>query len=113
MSTDLRVIGERIETLLDALRATPSQRIGDQAEELVKLVTELYGAGLERIVELVPDQLDVLLADPLVLNLILLHGLHPVSLAARIEGALASVRPLLGHHGGDVELLDIDEAAGA
>ena len=113
MSTDLRVIGERIETLLDALRATPSQRIGDQAEELVKLVTELYGAGLERIVELVPDRLDVLLADPLVLNLILLHGLHPVSLAARIEGALASVRPLLGHHGGDVELLDIDEAAGA
>jgi Fe-S cluster biogenesis protein NfuA len=113
MATDLRVIGERIETLLDALRATPSQRVGDQAEELVRLVTELYGAGLERIVELVPDRLDVLLDDPLVLNLILLHGLHPVDLRTRIEQALESVRPLLGHHGGDVELLDIDEDAGA
>jgi Fe-S cluster biogenesis protein NfuA len=113
MSTDLRVIGDRIETLLDQLRATPSQRIGDSAEELVRLVTELYGAGLTRIVELVPDRLDDLIADPLVLNLLLLHGLHPVDLRTRVEDALASVRPLLGHHGGDVELLDIDEQVGA
>jgi Fe-S cluster biogenesis protein NfuA len=40
------------------------------------------------------------------------HGLHPQSLAERVEGALATVRPLLGAHGGDVELLEIDEDAG-
>jgi len=39
--------------------------------------------------------------------------LHPSSLEARVEGALAKVRPFLGRHGGDVELLGIDDALGA
>jgi Fe-S cluster biogenesis protein NfuA len=43
----------------------------------------------------------------------LLHGLHPEGLARRVERALEGVRPLLGSHGGDVELLDVDEAVGA
>jgi Fe-S cluster biogenesis protein NfuA len=41
------------------------------------------------------------------------HGLHPDGLRSRVESALASVRPFLQHHDGDVELLDIDENAGA
>jgi Fe-S cluster biogenesis protein NfuA len=113
MGADLRVIGERIEALLDQVRAAPTPRFGDAAEELVRLVTELYGAGLARVVELVPDRLDVLLEDELVGALLALHGLHPLELKARVEGALESVRPMLGHHAGDVELLDLDEAAGA
>ena len=113
MSTDLRVIGERIEALLDQVRAAPTPRFGEAAEELVRLVTELYGAGLTRVVELVPDRRDELLKDELVGALLTLHGLNPLDLKARVEGALESVRPMLGHHAGDVELLDIDEDAGA
>jgi Fe-S cluster biogenesis protein NfuA len=41
------------------------------------------------------------------------HGLHPDELAGRVDAALASVRPLLANHGGDVELLDLDEEVGA
>ena len=113
MGTDLRVIGERIEALLDQVRAAPTPRFGEAAEELVRLVTELYGAGLARMVELVPDRLDVMLKDELVGSLLTLHGLNPLDLKARVEAALESVRPMLGHHAGDVELLDIDEDAGA
>ena len=38
-------------------------------------------------------------------HLLLLHGLHPVPLEARVRAALDEVRPYLESHGGDVELL--------
>ena len=52
-------------------------------------------------------------ADELVASLLLVQGLHPDSLDARVEGALASVRPFLAKHGGDVELLALDDELGA
>jgi Fe-S cluster biogenesis protein NfuA len=114
---NLRAAGDRIEQLVDELRATAEPRTCDRAEELLRLVTELYGAGLARVVELAgttaPGVVDALVADDLVGSLLLVHGLHPDSLARRVEAALAQVRPLLSSHGGDVELLELDEAAGA
>jgi Fe-S cluster biogenesis protein NfuA len=114
---NLRATGDRIEQLLDELRATSEPRTCARAEELLRLVTELYGAGLARVVELAggsaPGLVDALVADDLVASLLLVHGLHPESLAHRVEAALDTVRPLLSSHGGDVELLDLDEAAGA
>jgi Fe-S cluster biogenesis protein NfuA len=114
---NLRATGDRIEQLVEELRATAEPRTCARAEELLRLVTELYGAGLARVVELAyasaPDLVDALVADELVASLLLVHGLHPESLAQRVEAALAKVRPLLSSHGGDVELLDLDEAAGA
>jgi Fe-S cluster biogenesis protein NfuA len=41
------------------------------------------------------------------------QGLHPQTLDNRVEGALVSVRPFLAQHGGDVELLGLDEELGA
>ena len=107
--------GERISSLLDALGSGgPVAR--DRAEELVRQVTELYGAGLERILQLLdrqgvlsPATVSALTSDPLVSGLLLIHGLHPVDLPGRVAGALDSVRPYLGSHGGDVELLGISE----
>jgi Fe-S cluster biogenesis protein NfuA len=114
---NLRAAGDRIEQLVDELRATADPRTRDRAEELLRLVTELYGAGLARVVELAgataPGLVDALVADDLVGSLLLVHGLHPGSLADRVEAALDQVRPLLSSHGGDVELLELDEEAGA
>jgi Fe-S cluster biogenesis protein NfuA len=114
---DLRATGDRIEQLLDELQAAALPRIYEKAEEALRLVTELYGAGLARVCELVgpaaPELLDQMAADPLVSALLLVHDLHPESLVPRLETALAKVRPLLASHGGDVELLDVDEAAAA
>jgi Fe-S cluster biogenesis protein NfuA len=115
--TDIRAIGDRIERLLDQLAANGDAHAVEQAEELLRLVTELYGAGLARIVELVAADDPVLVrrlaADELVAGLLIVHGLHPDSLVARVQRALDSVRPYLGQHGGDVELLDVDGGAGA
>ena len=114
---DLQAVGERIEALLDHLRATADPRVRDTAEELLRLVTDLYGAGLARVVELVeadaPDLMPRLVDDELVGSLLVVHDLHPDDLRARLEAALESVRPFLGAHGGDVELLDVDAAVGA
>jgi Fe-S cluster biogenesis protein NfuA len=114
---NLRATGDRIEQLLDELQSTADPRSYDRAEELLRLVSELYGAGLTRVVELASEQapglMDALVGDELVASLMLVHGLHPDSVARRVEGALAQVRPLLAAHAGDVELLGIDEEAGA
>ena len=45
---------DRIEDAPDQLRATPIPGCSSQAEELLRPVTELYGAGLARVVELLP-----------------------------------------------------------
>src|SRR3984893_11100299 len=107
-----RSAGDRIRTWLDAT-AAGGVAARDRAEQLVREVVELYGAGLSRIVAAVDDQadpsmLDRLVADDLVASLLLVHGLHPHDVRRRVSDALDRVRPYLGSHGGDVHLLDID-----
>jgi len=114
---DLRSVGERLEHLLEELRSLePTAR--QRAEECIRLVTDLYGAGLSNVLEIVVEAgdaavLDKLVSDSLVANLLVLHGLHPFDLPTRIDAALDKVRPYLASHGGDVEVLDVDEEAGA
>ena len=111
--SDPRAAGERIEQLVGALGAAgPVAR--DRAEELVRVVVELYGAGLERLLEIVDDggaltesTVDALANDDLVSGLLVVHGLHPYGVVERVQRALESVRPYLGSHGGDVELLGV------
>ncbi|MGH9300908.1 MAG: NifU family protein [Acidimicrobiales bacterium] len=114
---NLRAAGDRIENLLDELKAATDPRAFDRIEELMRLVTELYGAGLARVVELAQTsgavRLEDLTGDDLLSSLLLVHGLHPESLVVRVEKALAEVRPFLAGHGGDVELIDIDAEVGA
>jgi Fe-S cluster biogenesis protein NfuA/nitrite reductase/ring-hydroxylating ferredoxin subunit len=102
-----RTAGERIEALLDALSAGgPIAR--ERAEQLVREVVDLYGGGLDRIVALTDAvTLGRYADDDLVASLLLVHGLHPHDARRRVADALDGVRPYLGSHGGDVELLDI------
>lgn len=109
MST-ARTVGDRIEALLSGLR---SGRDKDTAEELVRLLVEMYGDGLTRVVALLrehdPALVDRLTEDDLVESLLLLHDLHPVDVDTRIQRALDRVRPYLGSHAGGVEYLGVDD----
>jgi len=112
-SLDMRAVGDRIEALLAEVRASVDRPTWELVEDTIASVTELYGGGLARILELVSaDDVGRLMADDLVASLLILHGLHPLDLAARVDAALESVRPYLGSHGGDVEVLEIDEQHG-
>ena len=112
-ATDPRAVGERIERLLEASSAGgPVAR--ERAEELVQLVVELYGAGLERLLEIAHETgrlddplLDALADDELVSGLLLVHGLHPYGVVDRVARALASVQPLLQAEGAAARLLDV------
>ena len=112
----LQYTGERIDALLDA-SGSGGVVARERAEELVRLTADLYGAGMERILDIAYDAghltdevLAALAADELVANLLIVHGLHPYGVDLRVEQALESVRPYLGSHGGDVELLEVTEA---
>jgi hypothetical protein len=64
----------------------------DAAVKALQAVVALYGAGLERILELAPQLGPMLAEDELVAHLLLVHGLHPVALSSRVEGGVADVR---------------------
>jgi Fe-S cluster biogenesis protein NfuA/nitrite reductase/ring-hydroxylating ferredoxin subunit len=99
----------RIEALLGEVEALGDPAARDTATELVGALVELYGEGLARVVAHLDGSAAALADDELVSHLLLLHGLHPVPLEARVRGALDEVAPYLGSHGGGVELLGVDD----
>ena len=111
----LRHDGDRIEALLEELQATAGPPTWLRVEELVQRLVTLYGAGFSRMLDHAraagapDDALAGRLADDELLSgLLLLHGLHPATAEERIVRALAQVRPYLGSHAGDIELVALE-----
>jgi len=104
--TGAQETGARVEALLAELRARSGPEAADLAEELVTCLVRLYGAGLEAIMRTIGDDqrlAALLIADPLVESLLLVHDLHPLDAGARIRRAL-------GRLGVGAEFLGIDDA---
>jgi Fe-S cluster biogenesis protein NfuA/nitrite reductase/ring-hydroxylating ferredoxin subunit len=104
---------QELQTLLDSAEGSEARAL---AEELVSTIVQMYGAGLERILETLleagPEGARIaagLGEDPLVATLLLIHDLHPVPLEERVQAALDSVRPYMDSHGGNVELLSLSD----
>jgi len=115
--TSVARAGERIEELLASLRSRGGGA-AETAEELVRLLVGVYGDGLAAIMAALAEEggpgramIDRLAADPLVEGLLLLHGLHPLDVDARIQRALDQVRPYLGSHAGGVQYLGVTDGA--
>ncbi len=107
---------ERVQELLGSLDEIADPVAQQRVQELIGTVLELYGAGLERVLGIVSDAGDdalpirnALLDDGVVSSLLLIHGLYPISLEERVMEALDSVRPFLASHGGNVELLSVED----
>jgi len=103
-----------VEDLLERLDELPDGPVRDLARDLVAALVALYGAGLERMVEEMAARDDgsiaaALAGDELVSHMLMLHGLHPVPLADRVRAAIEDQRPFLASHGGNVELVAIEE----
>ena len=104
----------RVEGLLERLERLPDPDARETATEVVQALLDLYGEGLGRIVEVLAAHDDGTLArelseDELVAHLLLLHGLHPVPVEERVREALEGVLPYLESHGGNVQLLGVEE----
>jgi Fe-S cluster biogenesis protein NfuA len=105
----------RIEALIESLEklSNPAARV--VARELVQTLLALHGAGLERMLEITRQQdgettVAAWGSDDLVGNLLMLHGLHPVSLETRARKALDAVQSLIRCHGGQLELVAVTES---
>jgi Fe-S cluster biogenesis protein NfuA len=93
---EVRALVERVEGLLEGLDA--------RGVEAMQALVVLYGEALARFVGGADPVEDELLS-----HLLLLHDLHPVDVETRVRRALEDVRPYLGSHGGDVELVGVED----
>ncbi|HTU20093.1 MAG TPA: NifU family protein [Gemmataceae bacterium] len=105
---------QRLEKLLQEAEQAAPLAARERTREIVQTLLDIHAAGLEKILEGIAaigkeglTVIDALARDDLVGSLLLLHGLHPLDLEARVRQALDQVRPALRGHGGDVELLEV------
>lgn len=106
---------QRIEELIEKIDSVANPQLRSSAVELVQSLMELHGEGINRLLEIVAEDhsgqaiIDTMGEDELVGGILMLYGLHPVDFETRVRKALDKVRPYLKSHGGNVELLAVDE----
>src|SRR3984885_13161724 len=112
---DAQKAGERVEALLAELGAQAGPQVAATAEKLVSCLVDLSGAGLTEIVKIIgavasgPLLMPRLAGDPLLESLLLLHDLHPLPVADRVQRAIEAVMPQLGAHPGEVTVDGVDD----
>jgi Fe-S cluster biogenesis protein NfuA/nitrite reductase/ring-hydroxylating ferredoxin subunit len=88
-----------------------------QTEQIIQALMELHGIGISQMMDIIWEEGAVgeaiirekLPQDDLINALLLMHNLHPLHLADRVQGALDKVRPYMQSHGGEVEVLSVED----
>jgi Fe-S cluster biogenesis protein NfuA len=111
---DLKARAAQVEALVGEIESFKEPEARAKTTELLQALLQLYGEGLARMLGIVAERdqavLDLLVRDELIAHLLLLHGLHPIPLEARVAAALEHVHSYLQAHGGHVELLSVERA---
>ncbi len=115
-SKELQLRLQRIGGLVQEIESIADPGLQASTKELVQLIMEFHGAGLDRALEIIANTGDpgvhliaALGRDPLVSSLLILYGLHPDDLENRVERAVEQVRPKVQRNGGEVDLLGIQD----
>jgi len=105
---------QRIEALIESLEklSNPAARV--MARELTQTLLHVHGVGLQRMLDIAnQDGAGATIAawgrDDLVGSLLMLHGLHPVSMTTRVQQAIDQLQPMVRCQGGELELIAIAE----
>jgi Fe-S cluster biogenesis protein NfuA len=108
----------RVEELIGKLEKTGDPASRAMAKELVQLLMEVHGAGLERMMEITSQSgaagleiIDRFGQDELARSLLLLYGLHPIELETRVAEGLESIRPYLRSRNANVEIVSLTDGA--
>lgn len=114
----IRQLGTLVGELDQMPDARPDDRSKVAARELVQLLMEVHGTGLERIMEVVFKSglsgealIGKLGQDPIVRNLLLLYSLHPDDIETRVLKALDIAGTRLRKFDARVELVRIQDGA--
>jgi len=110
----VRRLGELVSSF-DQMPDCPQKTAG---RELLQLLMEVHGQGLERILEILFESpetgnalIDALAKDEVAGSLLLLYSLHPDGLETRVHEAVDRLRPRLRKSVCSIELLGVDEGA--
>lgn len=108
----------RIAELAETLTAHDDPATASTAEELLDWIDVFHANGIGRVVEMIRDWrgeilLESLAADPIASSLLNAYGLGSgadlESARVHVQTALAEVRPYLHSHGGDMEVVSIED----
>ncbi len=106
----------RIQELVEQIETLPNPDARNLLHECLQATLAFHGQGLARMLQVIADAgdsgkniSDRLIHDEAVRGLLLIHGLHPVDLETRLREALAKVRPYMESHGGNVELIGLED----
>lgn len=108
----------RIAELAEALTSHDDSATAATAEELLDWIDVFHANGIGRVVEMIREWrgdilLESLAADPLAGSLLDAYGLGSgadhESARISVQTALAEVRPYLHSHGGDMEVVSVED----
>jgi Fe-S cluster biogenesis protein NfuA/nitrite reductase/ring-hydroxylating ferredoxin subunit len=112
---ELNQIGKRVQELVGQVESWPDPAARALVRECLRSVLGFYEQGLTRVLEVVEEAdtsngkvFQSLIDDNVVSGLLLIHGLHPEDVETRLGKALDKVRPYLKSHGGNVELIRLE-----
>ncbi|MEU1710349.1 NifU family protein [Streptomyces sp. NPDC005706] len=98
----------RLDEVLAGLESAPGPA-AREALESVRLLTEVYGEALARVVDVADERLSERLAeDELLGHLLVLHSVHPEPAERRAARAVEKLRPAVRERGGDLEWAGIE-----
>jgi hypothetical protein len=117
-TTEFQQRVQQLGKLIAELEQMPDSALKVATGELVHLLMEMHGTGIERMMEIIfdsdsagPQTIDKLGNDPIVRSLLLLYSLHPEGLETRVQKSLDALRPKLRKLNYAVELLNVEEGA--
>lgn len=108
----------RIGALVDEIETIADPAARASTRQLVQLVMEFHGLALDRTLEILADGgeagmsfIEQLGRDPMVGSLLVLYGLHPDSVEARVHKAVERLEPKLRRDSAVIELLGMEDGA--
>jgi Fe-S cluster biogenesis protein NfuA len=109
---------QSIGALVQEIESIADPAVRSSTTQLVQLIMEFHGTGLDRVLEILAAagdpgmaMIDKLGRDPIVSSLLALYGLHPETLEERVSRAVERLEAKLRRDGAVVQLLSMEEGA--
>jgi Fe-S cluster biogenesis protein NfuA len=107
---------QKMQQLMEEINCMPEGAAKEMMQDCVQDMLSFYGCGLKRILDIVSngnssaakDIYNKLIGDGFVSSLLLIHDMHPLDLKTRLHLALEEVRPYIDGHGGNIEILSLE-----
>ncbi len=103
---------QQLDALVQEFESLPFPEVREMAFSLLQAVDVVHREGLSRLIGFLRDEREAELVDraaedPIIHTLLVLYDLVPVDEITQVEQALATIRPYIHSHGGEVEVLGV------